>query len=357
MNVLFQILLLLLVRGVTLPGSLDGIKFYVIPEWGKLTSLSIWIEAAMQIVFSSGAGWGAMISMASHNKFHMDCYKNTCIIVCVNAFTSIFSGLVVFSVVGFMAHTVGKDIKDVVDQGPGLVFVVYPAALASMPSSQLWSVLFFIMLFTLGLDSQFGTVELLMTCLLEELPYLFKTKLQRVTMRAVVCIVLFVLGIPCIMQGGVYVLQIMDWYSCTFSIMIVMISECLIVGWIYGVERHYRDVTSMIGYRPCAWWKFSWCFLTPAVIFAVFLTSLILHEPVTYGQYTYPTWAIIVGWLLALVSIMPLPLVAFNKILKAEGSIVERISFLLQPLADYGPSTALEQMKPLKEYPGLMSPL
>ena len=292
----------------------------------------------MQIVYSCGAGWGAMISMASHNTFNTNCYRNARLTMAVNASTSIFAGFVIFSIIGFLAHTTGNEIKDVVTSGPGLVFVVYPTAVANMPISQLWSILFFTMLFTIGLDSQFGQVELLMTCLLEEFPTMFKSKLVITMMRAGICLVLFLLGIPCVMQGGVYVLQIMDWYSCVFSVMIVMISECLVVGWIYGAERFYRDIMMMIGYRPAAWWKLSWCFLTPTVISAAFISNLILMQPVTYGSYSYPSWAIISGWMLAFASVIPLPMVMFLKILGAEGPLLLRIKRLLRPTVDYGPS-------------------
>lgn len=52
-----------------------------------------------------------------------------------------------------MAHASGKDVQDVATEGPGLVFVVYPAAIATMPGSTFWALIFFMMLLTLGLDS------------------------------------------------------------------------------------------------------------------------------------------------------------------------------------------------------------
>ena len=63
------------------------------------------------------------------------------------------AGFVIFSVLGYMAHASGKLVKDVATEGPGLVFIVYPEAIATMPGSTFWALLFFMMLLTLGLDS------------------------------------------------------------------------------------------------------------------------------------------------------------------------------------------------------------
>lgn len=72
----------------------------------------------------------------------------------INSSTSIIAGFVVFSVLGYMANSIGKRIDDVVKGGVGLAFLVYPEAIITLPASQVWSVLFFLMIMILGLDSQ-----------------------------------------------------------------------------------------------------------------------------------------------------------------------------------------------------------
>lgn len=72
---------------------------------------------------------------------------------CINSATSFIAGFVIFSVLGYMAQVSGQDIKNVATEGPGLVFIVYPAAIATMPGSIFWALIFFMMLLTLGLDS------------------------------------------------------------------------------------------------------------------------------------------------------------------------------------------------------------
>ena len=71
----------------------------------------------------------------------------------INCLTSVLSGFVVFSTLGHMAHKQGKTIDQVTEPGPGLIFVTYPQAITMMPGAPIWAVIFFFMLFTLGVDS------------------------------------------------------------------------------------------------------------------------------------------------------------------------------------------------------------
>ncbi len=59
-----------------------------------------------------------------------------------------------FSILGYMAHQLGVPVEKVVDSGPGLVFTAYPDVVSMMPLSPLWAGLFFLMLFTLSIDSE-----------------------------------------------------------------------------------------------------------------------------------------------------------------------------------------------------------
>jgi len=147
------VLAVLLVRGVTLPGSSKGLWFYLVPDFQKLKNPKVWATAASQVFYSSGAAWGILINCASYNKFNHKFNREAVIVPFICGGASIFAGLVIFSTVGFMAHIMNQDVSTVVKAGPGLVFVAYPEALAQMPVAPLWAVLFFVMVLTVAIDS------------------------------------------------------------------------------------------------------------------------------------------------------------------------------------------------------------
>jgi solute carrier family 6 amino acid transporter-like protein 5/7/9/14 len=86
--------------------------------------------------------------------------------------TSIISSCVIFSVLGNLSKTLGVDIEHVAEGGQGLAFIAYPEALSRLPIPALWSILFFIMLFFLGLDSEFALLETVLTAVYDGFPKL-----------------------------------------------------------------------------------------------------------------------------------------------------------------------------------------
>ncbi|XP_006824369.1 sodium- and chloride-dependent GABA transporter 1-like [Saccoglossus kowalevskii] len=327
----YFVLFVLLIRGATLPGSLNGVIFYITPQWEQLLKPQVWIDAGTQIFFSFGIGLGSLVALGSYNPYHNNCYRDSLIVGCVNSATSLLAGFVLFAVIGFMAHDQDKEVKDVVDQGPGLAFMAYPSAVVKLPISPLWSILFFSMLLMLGLDSQFCTMEGFITALVDEYPKVLRK--HRALFILACAAVSYLLGLACITEGGMYFFQLMDYYSASgISLLFLVFFETIAISWAFGVRRFYDAIEDMIGFRPNYFWMICWTFITPTLVLGVFLFSFIKYERVTYGDdYTYPIWGEFIGWLLALSSMVWIPGYAIYKIAITPGTLRERLRIVTSP--------------------------
>ncbi|XP_043244529.1 sodium-dependent dopamine transporter-like [Amphibalanus amphitrite] len=327
----YVVLSILLVRGVTLPGALKGIQYYLYPDFSKLNQTSVWVDAATQIFFSLGPGFGVLLAFASYNKFHNNVYKDAIITSLINCGTSFVAGFVIFSVLGYMSHISGKPIESVAQEGPGLVFIVYPQAIATMPFAPLWAILFFMMLLTLGLDSSFGGSTAVITGLSDEFPIIHN---NREIFIAILFTFDFLIGLICCTQGGFLVFQLLEKYVFGFSLLCAVFFEAIAVSYIYGVDRLVNDINEMIGFRPGLYWRLCWKFIGPIFICAMIIFTLIGHQPLAYKGYHFPDWCDGVGWLLALSSVSMIPGMAVYQIAITPGTLYQRIKIAITPAKD-----------------------
>ncbi|XP_036596371.1 sodium- and chloride-dependent creatine transporter 1 [Trichosurus vulpecula] len=330
----YVVLLVLLVRGVMLPGALDGIIYYLKPDWSKLGSPQVWIDAGTQIFFSYAIGLGALTALGSYNRFNNNCYKDAIILALINSGTSFFAGFVVFSILGFMATEQGVHISKVAESGPGLAFIAYPRAVTLMPMAPLWAALFFFMLLLLGLDSQFVGVEGFVTGLLDLLPASYYFRFHREISVALCCVVCFIIDLSMVTEGGMYVFQLFDYYSASgVTLLWQAFWECAVVAWVYGADRFMDDVACMIGYRPSPWMKWCWSLFTPLVCMGIFTFNVVYYKPLVYNNtYVYPWWGEAVGWCFAFSSMLCVPLYLLYHLLRAKGTFIERWRDLTQPV-------------------------
>uniref|UniRef100_A0A4W3I065 Solute carrier family 6 member 9 n=1 Tax=Callorhinchus milii TaxID=7868 RepID=A0A4W3I065_CALMI len=323
----YVVLTILFIRGITLDGAVNGIKYYLTPQWDKILDAKVWGDAASQIFYSLGCAWGGLITMASYNKFHNNCYRDSIIISITNCATSVYAGFVIFSILGFMASHLGVEVSEVADHGPGLAFVAYPEALTLLPVSPFWSILFFFMLILLGLGTQFCLLETLVTAIVDEIGSdWIHTRKSLVTLA--VAVIGFLLGIPLTTQAGIYWLLLMDNYAASFSLVVISCIMCIAIMYIYGHEQYFKDVEMMLGFPPPAFFQICWRFVSPSIIFFILIFTVVQYKPISYNDYVFPSWALIIGFLMAMSSVICIPIYAIWKICMSEGDTFWEVSDL-----------------------------
>lgn len=142
-------LTIVIIRGVTLPGADVGLTFYMKPNFTLLADASIWVDAAGQVFYSMGLGVGCLTALASYNHFNHKLVRFsfdrvhwliqynvqgripfTVAVTCLGVYfrdifaipfadglTSIYAGLAIFSMLGYMAQMKNVPVSEVVDQG------------------------------------------------------------------------------------------------------------------------------------------------------------------------------------------------------------------------------------------------
>jgi solute carrier family 6 (neurotransmitter transporter, glycine) member 5/9 len=155
----YVILFFLFIRGIFLEGNYIGWKYLFTADWSKLLTLQIWRDAAGQVIFSAGIGINLIIHFSSHKSKHEPIQSTAFWIPTLNFLTSLFAAITMFAFVGHASHMSGLPISEMPISGVELPFVAYPAIIASLPFPQLWSILFFIMLISIGLGTEFAFVD------------------------------------------------------------------------------------------------------------------------------------------------------------------------------------------------------
>ncbi|XP_068595111.1 sodium- and chloride-dependent GABA transporter 2-like [Brachionichthys hirsutus] len=344
----YAMLLILLIRGVTLPGASGGIYFYLYPDLQRLSDPQVWMDAGTQIFFSFAICMSSLTALGSYNKYNNNCYRKgqkDCLCLCfLNSATSFIAGFAVFSILGFMSYEQNLHISEVAESGPGLAFIAYPRAVSMMPFSPLWACCFFIMIVFLGLDSQFVSVESLVTSVVDMYPSTFRRKNRRELFILAVAVVFFLIGLIMLTEGGMYVFQLFDYYAASgMCLLFVALFETVCIAWVYGVDRFYDNIEDMIGYRPGPVIKYCWLFFTPTICLGTFVFALIKYSPLKYNnKYVYPWWGNAIGWILALSSMLCIPVWMAVKLYSTPGTLRQRLVLLTTASIEL-PKTMQEQ--------------
>jgi NSS family neurotransmitter:Na+ symporter len=266
-------LVILTIRGLTLEGAVQGLEYYLEPNWSVLKEPQIWRAAFGQVFFSMTIAFGVMVTYASFLHRKSDLNNNALIIGLADLATSFIAGIAVFATMGAMAHTTRTPVHEVLEgtKSVGLAFVAFPEALAALPRANVFSVVFFIALLLLGIDSAFSITEATLASMMD------KTGRKRTSILLLLSGVGFTVGLLFTTRGGLNWLDTIDSFvnEGTWGIMFVGLIECLVLGWAFDIGKLRRHANQNSDWKLGKWWEWSIRLFIPIILAALVIWSLI----------------------------------------------------------------------------------
>lgn len=289
------LLIILVIRGITLPGADMGLNFYLAPDFSKLASASVWLAAYAQTFFSLSLAQGIMILYASHLKKGSDITNNAFITALADGGTAFLAGFAVFSILGYLSYQSGMPMEEIARGGMGLAFITYPAAISKIPFASFFGVIFFLALLTFGIDSAFSMVESVAGSVSDK----FRIGREKATLFVVIAG--FLSGIFLTFGNGLYWIEIIDHSISNFALVIAGLMECIIFGYIYGGEKIREEVNAVSEIKIGRAFPFMLKYFAPAVLGVLLIASIIDMGIRGYGS--YPAWSILIGVAIVIFSI------------------------------------------------------
>ena len=292
------LLVILAVRSIGLPGSANGLAFFLKPRMSEIWNVSVWAAASSQVVLSLGLGMGQVIAYAARRRRDSGTVKAGLWICGLDVFFSVLAGLTVFATMGYLASSQGVAVGQLKIKGLFLAFVSYPAAISSLPMAPVWGVIFFLLLIMLGIDSAFAVIEANLAGCEES-----TKKKTRTSLAALLCAIGFVGGLLFTTSSGLIWLDIVDHWVANYSIAAIIILECIVFSFFVRSEKIRNDFSALWPKRIELFWRALVAVIVPASLLLVFGANLIKEFVKPYGG--YPSTAIIVGgWCIFLAMII-----------------------------------------------------
>lgn len=300
----YVIMIALLMRAVTLEGAPKGIIFFLAPQWHELINPKIWYAAVNQAFFSLSLGAGTICMFSSYNQFNHKIYRDVLIVTTLDTFTSLMAGITIFGILGNLAYNMKiDDISKVVRSGTGLAFISYPDAISKFQFlPQVFAVLFFFMLFILGIGSVVALQNVVVTVLCDQ----FRS-LKYAHVAAVTSILGFFAGLTYLTPGGQWMTQLVDNFGGTLPMFVLAIFEIIAIFYFYGLENVCIDLQFMTGRTVTFYWRICWLVLAPLVMSIVYIYSSIMMKPLTYSGLNFPTEYLLIGWSIFGFAMLQLP--------------------------------------------------
>lgn len=280
--ILFSILV---IQALRLPGAVDGLNAFFTPNWTAMMDYKVWLAAYGHIFFSLSVGFGIMVTYASYLKPKTNLTGAGLIVGFANSSFEILAGIGVFAALGFMAHAAGTSVEDVVSGGIGLAFIAFPKLISSLGAgADLFGFLFFMSLFVAGITSMVSILEVPIAALQDKLKWDRKKAVTIVGVgTGVISIFLFS------STNAIKLVDIIDHFINNIGIVFGALISIIMVSWfkralMKELEQHINGISTVKLGRT---WEFTLTVITPVVLLATLLLTLIALLQKGYGDYSF----------------------------------------------------------------------
>lgn len=271
MPVLFGLLLLFAFVALGFDNSIQGLEYFLKPDFSKITP-SIVLSALGQTFFSLSLGMGILITYGAYYPKSVNLTQTSLTVCGMVVLVALLMGFIVFpSVASF-----GLDLTQV--RGTALVFVTLPEVFMQLPATQLWSILFFLLLLVAALTSTVSTGEVAISFVEDR----FQFSRRKATLAVLLPLFLFS-GICSLSFGslggirilGMNIFDFLDNLATNIMLPIVAIASCIFMGWFApkGFFRSQVTNNGMVMERIYPTVLFIVRFIAPVLILLIFISN------------------------------------------------------------------------------------
>lgn len=279
MPLLFMMVLLLIARIVFLPGALNGINWLLEPDFSKIWDLKVWSAAYGQIFFTLSVGFAIMLSYASYLPEKSDINNNAFMTVLMNCGFSMLAGVMIFGALGYMANVQDKALTEVVSSGVGLAFVTLPTAINLLPAPGVMGPLFFFALIFAGVSSHISIAEAVTTGLMDKLGW------SRPKTATIFCGLGLVVSLLFITQGGLLLLDLVDYFINNMALLAACLLELVLVGWLCRLQDFREYANRASEFAVGNWWTICIKFVSVAILVVILFNNIMTAFKENYGGY------------------------------------------------------------------------
>ena len=223
-------LVIMAVRGVMMPGAMSGLAKLFIPDWNALADSNLWVDAIGQVFYSLSTSMAIMFAYGSFLNKESNIVIDTIIISFSDMFVSILAGIVMFTTMAGVGM-----LDNMSASGIATAFIIYPQAIVQISNSGIFNMIFafifYFCLITLAIDSLFSIIEGISTALSD------KFHLNKKATTLTICILEGILSLIYVTGAGLAVLDIVDYFINSYTLLITGILEMIVAGWFFKTTK------------------------------------------------------------------------------------------------------------------------